>query len=66
MEDSDILIKIAKKHDPKGYYGVEDMVGSIKKYLAKGIEIEMKQGVTHEEAKEIALIKLMDDINFYK
>ena len=35
--DYSSLVKIAKKHDAKGYYHIEDMVRFIKKELQKGI-----------------------------
>jgi len=37
------LEDIAKKHDKKGYYHIEDMVKFLKKQLDKGIKVEKEQ-----------------------
>ena len=63
--DHSSLVKIAKKHDAKSYYHIEDMVKYIKKELQKGIKIEMEHTNDKEMAKEIAMDHLWEDPNYY-
>lgn len=59
------LSDIAKKHDPKGYYDIEDMVSSLKKELAKGIKVEQEHTSNIKTATRIALDHLFEDPNYY-
>ena len=59
------LEDIAKRHDPKGYYAVEDMVSSLKKELAKGIKVEMEHTTDKKTALKIAMDHLWENPNYY-
>ena len=63
--DYSSLVKIAKKHDAKGYYHIEDMVRFIKKELQKGINVELEHTNDKEMAREIAMDHLWEDPNYY-
>lgn len=65
LSDNKTFENIAKKHDRKGYYDIQDMVSSLKKELAKGIKIEMEHTEDKKIAKEIALDHLYEDPNYY-
>jgi hypothetical protein len=59
------LSDIAKKHDPKGYYDIEDTVSSLKKELAKGIKVEQEHTSNIKTATRIALDHLFEDPKYY-
>jgi predicted nucleotidyltransferase len=56
---------IAKKHDPKGYYDIEQSVASLKKELAKGIKVEMEHTSDKKQAAKIAMDHLYEDPKYY-
>ncbi len=59
------LEDIAKKHDKKGYYHIDDMVKYLKKQLMKGISVEMEHTDDKSKAKEIAMDHLYEDPKYY-
>lgn len=59
------LHDIAKKHDPKGYYDIEQSVASLKRELAKGIKVEMEHTSNKIEATKIAMDHLYEDPKYY-
>ena len=65
LSDNKTLEDIARQHDEKGYYDVEDMVLSLKKQLQKGIKVEMEHTNDKNIAKEIVMNHLFEDPNYY-
>lgn len=65
LADNKTLIHIAKKHDAKGYYHIDNMVKSLKKQLEMGIEVEMEHTDDKQKAKEIAMDHLWEDPTYY-
>ena len=65
LADNKTLKDIAKKHDKKGYYHVDDMVSSLKVQLNKGIKVELEHAKNKTKAKEIAMDHLWEDPNYY-
>lgn len=65
LADNKTLILIAKKHDAKGYYHIQDMVKSLKKQLDMGMDVEMEHTDSKEKAKEIAMDHLWEDPSYY-
>jgi hypothetical protein len=65
LADNKTLIQIAKKHDAKGYYHIDDMVKSLKKQLEMGMKVEMEHTDDKEKAKEIAMDHLWEDPSYY-
>jgi len=65
LADDQTLNDIAKKHDTKKYYHVDDMVSSLKKQFNKGIKVEMEHTNDKEKAKEIVMDHLFEDPNYY-
>jgi hypothetical protein len=65
VADKKTLKDIAKKHDKKGYYHIDDMVSSLKKQLIKGIKVEMEHTKNKDKSKEIAMDHLWEDPNYY-
>ena len=63
--DNMTLVKLAKKHDAKGYYHILDMVKSLKKELDMGVGIEMEHTKDESVAMEIALDHLWEDPSYY-
>jgi hypothetical protein len=63
--DSKSLIQIAKKHDAKNYYHIDNMVQSLKKELEMGIKIEMEHTDDEDKAKEIAMDHLWENPSYY-
>ena len=59
------MADIAKKHDKKGYYHIDDMMSSLKKQLSKGIKVEMEHTKSKLRAKEIAMDHLWEHPNYY-
>lgn len=59
------LEDIAKKHDPKGYYDIKDMVASLEKELEKGSKVEMEHTESYEHAKKVAMDHLVEDPKYY-
>ena len=65
VADGKTLEDIAKKHDKKGYYHIDDMVSSLKKQLDKGIKVEMEHTKDKSKAREIAMDHLWEHPNYY-
>lgn len=65
LSDNKTIEDIAKKHDKKGYYHIDDMISSLKKELNKGIKIEMEHTKDKKRAKEIAMDHLWEHPNYY-
>lgn len=65
IADNKTIKDIAKKHDKKGYYDIDNMVSSLKKQLNKGIKVEMEHTNNREKAMEIAMDHLYEDPNYY-
>jgi hypothetical protein len=65
LSDDMTFYDIAKKHDKKGYYDIEDFVSSLKKQLQKGIKVELEHTNDDKVAKEIAMDHLFEDPNYY-
>ena len=65
LGDNKTLTQIAKKHNSKGYYHIDDMIKSIKKQLDMGMKVEMEHTNNKNQAKEIALDHLWEDPNYY-
>jgi hypothetical protein len=63
--DNKSLVQIAKKHDAKGYYHIENMVQSLRKELKMGIKIEMEHTDDEDKAKEIAMDHLWENPSYY-
>lgn len=59
------LEDIAKKHDPKGNYSIEDFVASLKKELLKGVKVEMEHTSDKKKAAKIAMDHLYEDPKYY-
>lgn len=65
LADNKTLNQIAKKHDAKGYYHIDNMLETLKKQLKMGIKVEMEHTNDKEKAKEIAMDHLWEDPNYY-
>ncbi len=65
LSDNKTLIQIAKKHDAKGYYHIQDMIKSLRKELNMGVKIEMEHTDSEEIAKEIAMDHLWENPSYY-
>jgi hypothetical protein len=65
LADNKTLIQLAKKHDAKGYYHIQDMVKFLKKQLEMGMKVEMEHTDSEEKAKEIAMDHLWEDPSYY-
>jgi hypothetical protein len=65
LSDNKSLIQIAKKHDAKNYYHIDNMVQSLKKELEMGIKIEMEHTDDKDKAKEIAMDHLWENPSYY-
>jgi hypothetical protein len=65
LSDKKTLEDIAKKHDSKGYYHIDNMTQSLKKELDKGIKIEMEHTNDKDKAKEIAMDHLWENPSYY-
>jgi|688.fasta_scaffold235529_2 hypothetical protein len=63
--DNKSLIQIAKKHDAKGYYHIDNMVQSLKRQVAIGIPVEMEHTDDKDKAKEIVMDHLWEDPTYY-
>ena len=63
--DNKSFIQIAKKHDAKNYYHIDDMVKSLKKQMEIGLPIEMEHTDDKDKAKEIVMDHLWDDASYY-
>ena len=63
--DNKTLKDIAKKHDKKNYYHVDDMVSSLKKQFNKGMKVEMEHTDDKNIAKDIVMDHLYEDPNYY-
>jgi len=65
VSDNKTLIQLAKKHDAKGYYHIDNMVQSLKKELKMGIKIELEHTDDEDKAKEIAMDHLWENPSYY-
>jgi hypothetical protein len=65
LADDQTLNDIAKKHDTKKYYHVDDMVSSLKKQFNKGIKVEMEHTNDKAKAREIAMDHLWEIKDYY-
>ncbi len=65
LADNQTLKDIAKKHDTKKYYHVDNMISSLKKQFNKGIKVEMEHTNDKEKVKEIVMDHLFEDPNYY-
>ena len=65
LADNKTLVQIAKKHDAKNYYHIDDMVKSLKKQLEMGMKVEMEHTDSKEKAHEIAMDHLWEDPSYY-
>jgi hypothetical protein len=65
VSDGKTLEDIAKKHDKKGYYHIDNMISSLKKQLVKGIKVEMEHTKDKSKAREIAMDHLWEHPNYY-
>jgi hypothetical protein len=65
VSDNKTLEDIAKKHDKKGYYHIDNMLSSLKKQLNKGIKVEMEHTKDKSKAREIAMDHLWEHPNYY-
>jgi hypothetical protein len=65
LADNKTLVQIAKKHDAKGYYHINNMVDSLKEQLKMGLKVEMEHTNDKDKAKEIALDHLWEDPSYY-
>ena len=63
--DNKSLVQIAKKHDAKSYYHIDDMVKSLKKQVEMGLPIEMDHTDSKEKALEIVYDHLWEDPKYY-
>ena len=63
--DNKSLVQIAKKHDAKNYYHIDDMVKSLKKQVEMGLPIEMDHTDSKDKALEIVYDHLWEDPKYY-
>jgi hypothetical protein len=63
--DNKSLIQLAKRHDAKGYYHIDNMVQSLRKELEMGIKIELEHTDNEDMAKEIAMDNLWENPSYY-
>jgi len=63
--DNKSLIQLAKRHDAKGYYHIDNMVQSLRKELEMGIKIELEHTDNEDMAKEIAMDHLWENPSYY-
>jgi hypothetical protein len=63
--DNKSLIQIAKKHNAKNYYHIDDMVKSLKKQVEMGLPIEMEHTDDKDKAKEIVMDHLWENPSYY-
>ena len=63
--DNKSLIQIAKKHDAKNYYHIDDMVKSLKKQVEIGLPIEMEHTDDKDKAREIVMDHLWENPSYY-
>lgn len=65
IADNKSLVQIAKKHNAKNYYQIDDMVKSLKKQVEMGLPIEMDHTDDESKAKEIVYDHLWEDPKYY-
>jgi hypothetical protein len=65
LADNKSLVQIAKKHNAKNYYQIDDMVKSLKKQVEMGLPIEMDHTDNENKAKEIVYDHLWEDPKYY-
>jgi hypothetical protein len=63
--DNKSLVQIAKKHNAKNHYQIDDMVKSLKKQVDMGLPIEMDHTNDKDKAKEIVYDHLWEDPKYY-
>jgi hypothetical protein len=65
LSDGMGLVQIAQKHDPKGYYALENMVDFLTRQLIDGVFVELEHTKDPQKAREIAMDHLTEDPNYY-
>lgn len=65
LADNKTLVQLAKKHNAKGYYHIEDMIKSLKKQIEMGLKVEMEHTNDKDKAMEITLDHLWEDPKYY-
>jgi len=65
LGDNKSLVQIAKKHNAKNYYHIDDMVKSLKKQVEMGLPIEKDHTDDEDKAKEIVYDHLWEDPKYY-
>lgn len=65
LSDKKTLEDIAKKHDSKEYYHIDNMIQSLQKELNMGVKIEMEHTNDKDKAKEIAMDHLWETPSYY-
>lgn len=65
LADNKSLFQLAKKHDTKEYYHIDNMVDFLKRQLKIGMKVEMEHTTDKEKAHEIAMDHLWEDPNYY-
>ena len=65
LADNKSLVQIAKKHNAKNYYHIDDMVKSLKKQVSMGLSVEMEHTDDKEKANEIVMDHLWEDPKYY-
>ena len=65
LADNKTLVQLAKKHDAKGYYHIQDMIKSLKKQIEMGLKVEMEHTNDKDKAMEITMDHLWEDPNYY-
>jgi hypothetical protein len=65
LADNKSLVQIAKKHNAKNYYQIDDMIKSLKKQLEMGMKVETEHTDDINKAKEIALDHLWENPKYY-
>jgi hypothetical protein len=63
--DNKSLVQIAKKHNAKNYYQIDDIVKSLKKQVSIGLPVEMDHTDSEDEAREIVYDHLWEDPKYY-
>ena len=65
LADNKTLVQLAKKHDAKGYYHIQDMIKSLKKQIEMGLKVEMEHTDDKDKAMEITMDHLWEDPKYY-
>jgi hypothetical protein len=65
LADNKSLVQIAKKHNAKNYYQINDIVKSLEKQVKLGLPIEMDHTDSKDKALEIVYDHLFEDPKYY-